>query len=136
MENQFGDILSDLGAAIVGGLGLAPSAEIGDSHALFQPSHGTAPQLAGKNVANPLATILSAAMMLDWLGERFDDAAAREAGARIEATVARLLAAGQLQTADQGGNVSTSEVAAAVAAQIAGCPIPTESSAPVVPRKG
>lgn len=67
MENQFGDILSDLGAAIVGGLGMAPSAEIGDDHALFQPSHGTAPQLAGKNVANPIACILSAAMMLDWL---------------------------------------------------------------------
>ncbi|MEX2558779.1 MAG: isocitrate/isopropylmalate family dehydrogenase, partial [Pirellulales bacterium] len=65
-ENQFGDILSDLGAALVGGLGLAPSAEIGEYHGLFQPSHGTAPQLAGKDVANPLATILSGAMLLDW----------------------------------------------------------------------
>ena len=70
MENQFGDILSDLGAGLVGGLGLGPSAEIGDEHGLFQPSHGTAPQIAGKNIANPLATILSAAMMLDWLGDR------------------------------------------------------------------
>jgi len=102
MENQFGDILSDLGAAIVGGLVMAPSAEIGDKHALFQPSHGTAPQLAGKNVANPTATILSAAMMLDWLGERHDDQAVRDAATMIETTVAGLLANGKLKTADQG----------------------------------
>jgi hypothetical protein len=70
MENQFGYILSDLGAAIVGGLGLAPPAEIGNDHALSQPSHGTAPQLAGKNFASPLATILSVAMMFDWLADR------------------------------------------------------------------
>lgn len=118
MENQFGDILSDLGAAIVGGLGMAPSAEIGDRHALFQPSHGTAPQLAGKNVANPIAMILSAAMMLDWLGARHNDPAACQAAAHIEATVANLLANGRLKTADQGGMVSTSEVGAAIAAAI------------------
>jgi 3-isopropylmalate dehydrogenase len=118
MENQFGDILSDLGAAIVGGLGMAPSAEIGDKHALFQPSHGTAPQLAGKNVANPIATILSAAMMLDWLGERHNDPAACHAAAHIEATVANLLANGKLKTADQSGTVSTSEVGAEIAAAI------------------
>ena len=88
-ENQFGDILSDLGAALVGGLGLAPSAEVGDRHALFQPSHGTAPQLAGRDLANPLATMLSGAMMLDWLGERHDDEAALQAARRIEVAVAR-----------------------------------------------
>lgn len=119
MENQFGDILSDLGAAIVGGLGMAPSAEVGDEHGLFQPSHGTAPQLAGKNVANPVATILSAAMMLDWLGQRHDDATAREAGRTIESTVAELLKAGRLKSADQGGNESTSDIGQAVAAAIA-----------------
>jgi 3-isopropylmalate dehydrogenase len=81
MENQFGDILSDLGAAIVGGLVMAPSAEIGDKHALFQPSHG---------------------MMLDWLGERHDDQAVRDAATMIETTVAGLLANGKLKTADQG----------------------------------
>jgi 3-isopropylmalate dehydrogenase len=127
MENQFGDILSDLGAAIVGGLGMAPSAEIGDEHALFQPSHGTAPQLAGKNVANPIATILSAAMMLDWLGERHNDPAARDAAVRIDSTVASLLANGKLKTADQGGTSSTSEVAAVIAAAILQSSSPDQS---------
>ncbi|QDV25512.1 isocitrate/isopropylmalate dehydrogenase family protein [Aureliella helgolandensis] len=119
MENQFGDILSDLGAAIVGGLGLAPSAEIGNAHALFQPSHGTAPQLTGKNVANPIATILSAAMMLDWLADRHADEHAREASQLIESTVAALLSQGMLKTADQGGNVTTSGVAEAIVDAIA-----------------
>jgi 3-isopropylmalate dehydrogenase len=114
MENQFGDILSDLGAGIVGGLGLGPSGEIGDDHALFQPSHGTAPQLAGLNVANPLATILSAAMMLDWLGERHSDAATQQASQRIEAAVARVLLDNQIKTADLGGTASTSDIAQAV----------------------
>jgi 3-isopropylmalate dehydrogenase len=115
MENQFGDILSDLGAAIVGGLGLAPSAEVGERHGLFQPSHGTAPQLAGKNVANPLAMILSAAMMLDWLAERHSDSLAAEAARRIESAVERVLKDGQCLTSDLGGRASTSDVAAAVA---------------------
>ena len=66
-ENMFGDIISDLAAGIVGSLGLAPSGDIGDRHAVFQPSHGSAPTIAGKDEANPVATILSAAMMLDWL---------------------------------------------------------------------
>jgi 3-isopropylmalate dehydrogenase len=114
MENQFGDILSDLGAGIVGGLGLAPSAEIGDEHALFQPSHGTAPQLAGKNVANPLAMILSAAMMLDWLGERHNDPDAAHAAQRIEAAVGKLLKEGKVRTPDLGGASTTGEVANAI----------------------
>ena len=67
-ENMFGDILSDLAAATVGGLGMAPSGDIGDHYGLFQPSHGTAPDIAGKGIANPLATILSAGLMLEWLG--------------------------------------------------------------------
>lgn len=66
-ENMFGDILSDLVAGLAGGMGMAPSADIGVSHAVFQPSHGTAPDIAGKGIANPVATILSAAMMLEWL---------------------------------------------------------------------
>lgn len=114
MENQFGDILSDLGAGIVGGLGLGPSGEIGDAHALFQPSHGAAPLLAGKNVANPLATILSAAMMLDWLGGRHGDKSARQAAQRIEAAVASVLRAGRFRTADLGGRSTTSDIADAV----------------------
>jgi 3-isopropylmalate dehydrogenase len=124
-ENQFGDILSDLGAGIVGGLGLGPSGEIGDQHALFQPSHGTAPQLAGKNVANPLATILSAGMMLDWLGHTRDDAHCLAAGAAIENAVAALLAEGQVRTPDLGGKSSTTDVAKAVAQMIAREAIPS-----------
>ncbi|MEW4487082.1 isocitrate/isopropylmalate family dehydrogenase [Thalassoglobus sp. JC818] len=123
MENQFGDILSDLGAGLVGGLGLGPSAEIGDNHALFQPSHGTAPQIAGKNVANPLATILSAAMMLDWLGERHNDDSCLAAAAAIETAVAEVLAAQVVRTPDLGGVSSTTEVAEAVAAAITKTPV-------------
>jgi 3-isopropylmalate dehydrogenase len=114
MENEFGDILSDLGAGLVGGLGLAPSAELGERHGLFQPSHGTAPQLAGKDLANPLATILSGAMMLDWLGERHHDSAATAAGRRVEAAVARVLAEGWTRTPDLGGKDGTRAVAEAV----------------------
>lgn len=113
MENQFGDILSDLGAGIVGGLGLGPSAEIGDEHALFQPSHGSAPDLAGKNVANPLATILSGAMMLDWLGVRHNDASCRHAADCIEHAVGHVLEEGTVRTPDLGGTNSTSDLARA-----------------------
>ena len=115
MENQFGDILSDLGAALVGGLGLAPSAELGAEHGLFQPSHGTAPQLAGKNIANPLATILSAAMMLEWLADRHNDPAAANCAAAINAAVEQLLAAQKHLPADLGGQTGTRQVGQAVA---------------------
>lgn len=114
-ENMFGDILSDLGAGLIGGLGLAPSAEIGDHHAMFQPSHGSAPTLAGKNVANPLATVLSGAMMLDWLGRRHRDPATQAAGQRIEAAVAHVLADGTTLTPDLGGTAGTRDVGDAVA---------------------
>ena len=119
MENQFGDILSDLGAGLVGGLGLGPSAEIGDEHGLFQPSHGTAPQLAGKNVANPLATILSAAMMFDWLGDKHNDAVCLEAAVTLEQAVAQVLCDGSVLTPDLGGTASTTDVAAAVSDALA-----------------
>jgi len=115
MENQFGDILSDLGAAIVGGLGLAPSAEIGDNHALFQPSHGTAPELAGRSVANPIAGILSAGMMLDWLGDRHGDEQCTLAATTIERAVANVLSQQQVRTPDLGGNATTTEIARAIA---------------------
>ncbi len=110
MENQFGDILSDLGAGIVGGLGLGPSAEIGDEHTMFQPSHGTAPQLAGKNLANPIAMILSASMMLDWLAERHRDVATGQAATQIERAVARLLSDGKTRTVDLGGTAKTNDM--------------------------
>ena len=114
MENMFGDILSDLGAGLVGGLGLGPSAEIGARYALFQPSHGSAPQIAGLNVANPLATILSAAMMLDWLGERNGDADASMAARRIESAVAEILRTGEVLTPDLGGKATTAQMGDAI----------------------
>lgn len=114
LENMFGDILSDLGAATVGGLGMAPSGDIGDRWALFQPSHGTAPDIVGKAIANPLAMILSAAMTLRWLGERRADAVARQAGERIEKAVSTVLATGTAKTRDIGGNATTPQVGDAV----------------------
>ncbi|MBY0335538.1 MAG: isocitrate/isopropylmalate dehydrogenase family protein, partial [Acetobacteraceae bacterium] len=84
-ENMFGDILSDLAAGLIGGMGFAPSADVGDGHAVFQPSHGTAPDIAGQGIANPTAMILSAALMLEWLAE--------ERGARGCADAARELRA-------------------------------------------
>jgi 3-isopropylmalate dehydrogenase len=98
-ENMFGDILSDLAAGLVGGMGMAPSADIGPGHGVFQPSHGTAPDIAGKGIANPVATILSAAMMLEWLGFA-------EAAEEIDNVVAGVMLAGH-RTADLGGEVST-----------------------------
>lgn len=118
VENQFGDIISDLGAATVGGLGMAPSGDIGDRWALFQPSHGTAPDIAGKGIANPVGMILSAAMMLRWLGERHRDPAATTAGDRIEAAASRVLAAGRPRTPDLGGAATTPQVGDAVIAAL------------------
>lgn len=118
MENMFGDILSDLGAGLVGGLGLGPSAEIGDEYGLFQPSHGTAPQLAGKNVANPIATVLSGAMMLDWLGDKHGDQAALSAARHIELAVAQVLTDGRNLTPDLGGTTGTEGVGKAIIAAL------------------
>jgi 3-isopropylmalate dehydrogenase len=114
MENQFGDILSDLGAGLVGGLGMAPSAELGDKHGLFQPSHGTAPDIAGQGIANPLAMILSTAMMMEWLGQTHSDESATQIGIEIEDACTRMLAEDSVVTGDLGGNASTTEVANAV----------------------
>jgi 3-isopropylmalate dehydrogenase len=113
-ENMFGDILSDLGAGLMGGLGLAPSADIGHDHAVFQPCHGSAPDSAGQGVANPMAMILSAAMMLDWLGERHDVPAMLTDGARLRAAVDRVVAEARVLTRDLGGTAGTAEVAQAV----------------------
>jgi 3-isopropylmalate dehydrogenase len=110
-ENQFGDILSDLGAALVGGMGMAPSADIGDAHALFQPSHGSAPDIAGQGKANPTAMLLSAAMMLDWLGVRHRVPALGEAAARLEAAVDRVFAAKRVRPFEFGGTDGTAAIA-------------------------
>jgi 3-isopropylmalate dehydrogenase len=113
MENMFGDIISDLTAGLIGGMGMAPSADIGDEHAVFQPCHGTAPDIMGKGLANPTAMILSAALMLDWLGERHARPGAVEAGRRIEAAVDQAYACG-LKPCEFGGSDGTTAVAAAV----------------------
>ena len=113
-ENMFGDILSDLGAGTVGGLGLAPSADVGDAHGLFQAAHGSAPDIAGKGIANPLATILSAGMMLDWLGRRREDEAALRASGWVEEAVAASLLDGSGLTGDVGGSAGTVEAGDAV----------------------
>jgi len=122
MENMFGDIISDLTAGLIGGMGMAPSADIGDAHAVFQPSHGTAPDIMGKGLANPTAMILSAAMMLDWLGERHEHPGAVEAGRRIEAAVDRAYAHG-LRPCEFGGSEGTAAVAAAVLGALDGPPV-------------
>ncbi|WP_236552581.1 isocitrate/isopropylmalate dehydrogenase family protein [Belnapia sp. F-4-1] len=108
-ENMFGDILSDLAAGLVGGMGFSPSADIGDEHAVFQPAHGTAPDIAGQGIANPTAMLLSAAMMLDWLASRGAGEAFAEAGAELERAVDAAFAAG-LRTADIGGGDGTAAV--------------------------
>jgi 3-isopropylmalate dehydrogenase len=113
MENIFGDILSDLAAGLIGGLGIAPSADIGDRHAVFQPCHGTAPDIMGQGKANPTATILSAAMMLDWLSQTHDHAPAAEAALRIERAVDQAYAQG-IKPMEYGGGDGTAAIANAV----------------------
>ncbi len=113
-ENMFGDIISDLGAATVGGMGISPSGEIGDGHALFQGAHGSAPDIAGQNAASPIATILSGVMMLRWLNQRNGDVAVGQAADRIEAAVGTVLAEGRAVPRDLGGAASCTEVTDAV----------------------
>ena len=117
-ENMYGDILSDLAAGLVGGMGMAPSGDIGDDNAVFQPSHGTAPDIAGQGKANPVATVLSAAMMLRWLGRRHNDPAAEAGAARIEKAVKTVMADDTMATPDLGGDKSTAEVGGAIAAAV------------------
>jgi 3-isopropylmalate dehydrogenase len=113
MENMFGDILSDLAAGLIGGLGIAPSADIGDKHAVFQPCHGTAPDIMGQGKANPTAMILSAAMMLDWLADKHDHPPAAEAALRIERAVDKAYASG-IKPMEYGGKDGTMAISNAV----------------------
>jgi len=115
--NMFGDILSDEAAQVVGGLGLAPSANIGDGFAIFEPVHGSAPDIAGRNAANPSSMLLSAGMMLDWLGEKFGDSNCLAAAGSLQTAVVRVLA-DRVTTPDLGGNYTTDQVADAVARRI------------------
>lgn len=102
--NLFGDILSDEGAGLVGGLGLIPSANIGNYAALFEPVHGSAPDIAGKGIANPIAMMLSAVMMLRYLGEK-------EVAEKLDNAILKLLTEAKVLTGDLGGNATTMEVA-------------------------
>lgn len=109
-ENMFGDILSDLGAGLIGGMGFAPSADIGDEHAVFQPCHGTAPDIAGQDKANPTAMLLSAAMMLEWLGAKHDRRQAVTAGQLIRSAVNSAFDGG-IKPFEIGGHDGTTEIA-------------------------
>ena len=117
MENMFGDILSDITAGLIGGMGMAPSADIGDRHAVFQPCHGTAPDIMGQGKANPTAMILSAAMMLDWLADKHGLESAAEAGERIERAVDKAYADG-IKPMEFGGSNGTADIAKAVLAAL------------------
>jgi isocitrate dehydrogenase (NAD+) len=112
LPNLYGDIVSDLSAGLVGGLGVAPGANLGWEYAVFEPVHGSAPDIAGRGVADPLAMILSAAMMLRHLSE----GAAAE---RVEAAVAELVREGRTLTPDLGGTARTLDVAEAIARSVA-----------------
>jgi 3-isopropylmalate dehydrogenase len=109
--NLYGDIVSDLCAQMVGGLGFGCSGNIGEKLAVFEPSHGSAPKYTGMYKVNPIATILAAKMMLDWLGET-------ETGARIEAATAAVIKEGKVRTYDMGGSSTTLEMAKAIAARL------------------
>jgi 3-isopropylmalate dehydrogenase len=113
-ENMFGDILSDQAAALIGGMGMAPSGDIGDEHGLFQPCHGSAPDIAGQGKANPTATFLSAAMMLDWLADRSGNEALAKASATIERAVDAVYASGKLKPFELGGKDGTAAIRDAV----------------------
>ena len=117
-ENMFGDILSDVGAGLIGGMGMAPSADIGDAHAVFQPCHGTAPDIAGQGLANPVAMILSGAMMLDWLGHRHRLAGCLSASEDLIQAVQSALAGGALVSREAGGAAGTAAFADAIAREL------------------
>ncbi|MGI9405026.1 MAG: isocitrate/isopropylmalate dehydrogenase family protein [Hyphomicrobiaceae bacterium] len=111
MENIFGDILSDLAGGLVGGMGMAACAEIGDQHGLFQPAHGSAPDIMGQDKANPLAAILSGALMLDYLAEKSGHAPLADAARMIETAVEEGFAAKRLRPMEFGGDMGTKAVA-------------------------
>jgi isocitrate/isopropylmalate dehydrogenase len=107
-ENMFGDIVSDLCAGLVGGLGFAPSANLGDKFAVFEPTHGSAPKYAGQYKVNPHAMLLTAKLMFEWLGES-------QRATQLETAIARVIKEGKVKTYDMGGKATTLEVAKEVA---------------------
>ncbi len=117
-ENLYGDIVSDLCAGFVGGLGVTPGANIGDTDAVFEAVHGSAPTIAGQNIANPLALLMSGVMMLNHLADERDDPDCRKAADRIKAAYNRSLEDGQ-KTRDLGGSLGTKEFAKAIVERLA-----------------
>lgn len=116
-ENIFGDIISDMAGALVGGMGMCPSGDIGYNYGMFQPAHGSAPTLAGKNIVNPIATILSGGMMMDWLGEKHQCPQMQNAAVLIERAVENAVRNG-CKTCDIGGTASTSAMGDAVVEEL------------------
>jgi 3-isopropylmalate dehydrogenase len=110
MENMFGDILSDLGGGLVGGMGMASCAEIGDKHGLFQPAHGSAPDIMGQDKANPLATILSSSLMLDYLSEKNKCLSAAKGAKLIETAIEVGFERNELRPMEFGGDMGTKTI--------------------------
>jgi 3-isopropylmalate dehydrogenase len=117
--NMFGDILSDEAAQLIGGLGMAPGANVGDNFALFEPIHGSAPTRIGKHTANPLSMILASEMMLDWLGEQHNDTKCLDAAKAVENAVIETLRMGNT-VPDLGGKAKTTEMGGAIADEVLG----------------
>lgn len=109
-ENMFADILSDQGGGIIGGMGMAPCAELGENHGIFQPAHGSAPDIAGQDKANPTATFLSAAMMLRWLGTQHDLVPCTEAAEKLEKSIEQGFSSNRIQPMEFGGPHGTKAV--------------------------
>jgi 3-isopropylmalate dehydrogenase len=116
--NQFGDILTDEGAGIVGGLGLAPGLCVGERQAMSQATHGSAPDIAGRNIANPYAMIMSGKMLYEWLGRKRNEPAAVTAAQLIDAAVDRVIAEAKTLTADLGGKSGTTQMSDAIVAAL------------------
>lgn len=117
-ENMFGDILSDVGAGLMGGMGFAPSADIGDDHAVFQPCHGSAPDIYGKGIANPIATMLSASLMLEWISDKYSNRHCSLAAKLIDSAIDASFASGTLVPVELGGSAGTDEITQAVVSNI------------------
>ena len=116
--NTFGDILTDLGAGLAGGLGLAPGMCVGERQAMAQATHGSAPDIAGRGIANPYAMVMSGKLMLEWLGHKYGEAQAVAAARHIDIAVERVIAEAKHLTSDLGGAASTQEMGDAIAAAI------------------
>jgi 3-isopropylmalate dehydrogenase len=116
--NQFGDILTDIGAGLAGGLGLAPGLCVGEQQAMAQATHGSAPDIAGRSIANPYPMIMSGQMLLAWLGRKHAEPKAVEAAERIDAAMSNVIADAKMLTPDLGGKASTTQMGDAVAAAV------------------